>query len=127
HFNVPLSPAADFSVAEDVGCDALRSIHGVLADPPPFMRTHSISAETLCVEYFAWVDQDLGNFRTIESNAKRAVIEALRDAHVPRPENSMVVKLREPRPPRTHTEPHNVEKPDRDRELLDHRFAELRK
>jgi small conductance mechanosensitive channel len=130
HFTVPLSPAANLGIVEDVGCDALRAVHGVLVDPPPFMRTRQIESEKLEVEYFAWVDQDVDNFRTVESRAKRAVIEALRAADVPRPENAIVVSLRHRRSAPVHHDGHNAEKPERDRKLLDdqlaQRVAELR-
>jgi small-conductance mechanosensitive channel len=90
---MPLSPTADLRAAQELGRRALLGLHGVLGDPPPFMRTRALGRDMVEVEYFAWADQDAVNFRTVESRAKRVVLEALADGGVPLPEDSLVVRF----------------------------------
>jgi small-conductance mechanosensitive channel len=86
HFTVSLAPTADLDTAHEVGREALLQIRGVLLEPPPFMQTHRLDRGAIEVEYFAWVDQEVANFRAVESRARRAVHEALMAAGVPFPE-----------------------------------------
>ena len=86
HFTVSLAPMADLDTAHEVGREALLQIRGVLLEPPPFMQTHRLDRGAIEVEYFAWVDQEVANFRAVESRARRAVHEALISAGVPFPE-----------------------------------------
>jgi small-conductance mechanosensitive channel len=94
---MPLSPRAGLQAAQALGRRALLGLHGVLGDPPPFMRTRALGRDLVEVEYFAWVDQQMANFRTVESRARRVVHEALAEGGVPLPEDSLVVRFRRAR------------------------------
>jgi small-conductance mechanosensitive channel len=89
---VPLSPHADMRRAQEVGQRALLELHGIERDPPPFMRTRALGRDMVEVEFFAWVDQDAVNFRTAESRARRAVLEALDAGGVPLPPDTLLVR-----------------------------------
>ncbi|MDX2090734.1 MAG: mechanosensitive ion channel family protein [Kofleriaceae bacterium] len=86
HFTVSLAPTADLDTAHEVGREALLLLRGVLHEPPPFMQTHRLERGAIEVEFFAWVDQEVANFRSVESRARRAVHEALIAAGIPFPE-----------------------------------------
>lgn len=89
---IPLALVADLTRAQDLGVDALRVLEGIVDDPPPFMRTGAITPGVVQVEFFAWADQDVVNFRTVESRARRVVLDALSRAGVPLAEESVVVR-----------------------------------
>lgn len=97
-FTIPLALVADLSRAQELGVEALRALEGIVDDPPPFMRTSAITPGVVQVEFFAWADQRAVNFRTIESRARRAVLEALSRAGVPLAEESVVVRHARERP-----------------------------
>jgi small conductance mechanosensitive channel len=82
-FTMMLETAVDLRRAQEVGVRAIEPIHGILDEPPPFMRTRAFGRGTVEVEYYAWVDQSAANFRSVESRARRAVFEALVGAGVP--------------------------------------------
>lgn len=84
-FVVPLALRADVHAAEELGREALLALRGVMAEPAPFMRVRELGRDRVDVEFFAWIDQDAVNFRTVESRARRAVHEALTAAGIPRP------------------------------------------
>lgn len=84
-FTVPLAPSVDLRAVRDLGRDALLGVDGVLADPPPFMRTQTLTEDFVEVRYFAWVDQTVARFHDLESRSRRAVMEALRGAGVELP------------------------------------------
>lgn len=84
-FVIPLSPRADLGMAQEIGCRALLALHGIKEEPPPFMRTQELQRDAVHVEFFAWVDQDIANYRNVSSRARRAVFEALGEAGVPLP------------------------------------------
>jgi len=65
--------------AQEVGCATLLAIHGVVKEPPPFMRVRALERDLIEVEFFAWVAQHDVNFRTVESAARRLVFESLTD------------------------------------------------
>jgi len=90
-FTLPLAPRAEFRLVQEVGCRTLLAIHGVMQEPPPFLRTRTLERDLIEVEFFAWVDQDEVNFRTIESTAKRLVFDALEEHGVPMPERTLIV------------------------------------
>lgn len=91
-FTVPLAPFADLQLAQQLGRDTLLATRGVVAHPPPFMRTHALERDRVEVEFYAWVDQRQVNFRSAESAAKRAVLGALWEHHVPLPEDSLIIQ-----------------------------------
>ena len=99
-FPVTLAPQADLRLAQDLGRRALLSIRGVLAEPPPFMRTRTLERNSIEVEFFAWVDQEVINFRTAESTAKRVVFTSLAEHGLPLPEERLIVHQRSAPAPR---------------------------
>jgi small conductance mechanosensitive channel len=90
-FMVPVSPHADIEKTERLARRALLDVRGLLAEPPPFLRTRGLGRDQVDVELFAWVDQDLANFRNVESRAKRAVLGALIAGGIPLPEDTLVI------------------------------------
>lgn len=90
---IPISPQADLRLAQELGQRALLELDGVMPDPPPFMRTRAITRDEVEVEFFAWIDQDAVNFRTLESRARRAVLEALPQGGVALPEPTYHVRV----------------------------------
>jgi small conductance mechanosensitive channel len=127
-FTVPLAPFADLHRAHEVGHRTLREIHGIVAEPPPFMRTRALEHDRIEVEFFAWVDQGEVNFRTVESTAKRAVFEALAEHHVPLPVETLIIER--PPKPRAVAAEHAAAPPDAaedlDRAFLDDQLRAAR-
>jgi small conductance mechanosensitive channel len=119
-FTVPFAPYADLRLAHDVGRRTLLAIRGIVAEPPPFMRTRALEHDRIEVEFFAWVDQSKVNFRTAESNAKRAVFEALAEHHVPLPVETLLID----RPPKPQAVAHEGAAPPDAAEELDRVFLD---
>lgn len=120
-----LSFEADLEKAEKLARRALVGLDAVMNDPPPFMRIKELTQEAIEVQFLAWVDQDKGNFRTLESRAKRAVLEAMIEGEVPIAAPTLVIHLprREERElPGRPTEDAEV----RDQAFLDQRMAEAK-
>jgi small conductance mechanosensitive channel len=92
-FVVPLAQRADLHVAQEVGRQALLQLRGIKPEPPPFMRVRTLGRDFVEVEFFAWVDQDMVNFYTVESRARRAVLESLAKSGVQFPEDTQIVQL----------------------------------
>jgi len=127
---MPVSPQADLRLAQELGRQALLELDGVASDPPPFLRTRALTRDEIEVEFFAWIDQDAVNFRTLESRARRAVIEALPRGGVPLAEPTFVVQLRD-RPSLEHEGDGAENTPDdperRDQRFLDEQFEDARR
>lgn len=126
-FTMSLSPRADLGAAQDLGRTALLELDGVMNDPPPFMRTRSLERDSVEVEFFAWIDQDRVNFRTLKSRAQRAVFELLRRRGVPLPEDVLTVHVPPPAArPDAHAETREDDAEDRDRRFLDEQVGRAR-
>jgi small-conductance mechanosensitive channel len=97
-FTMPLSTDADLQRAQELGVGVISKLHGVLAEPPPFMRTQSFGRGTVEVEFFAWVDQDAANFRAVASHTRRAVFETFVRGGVPLAEDTVVVRGKQAAP-----------------------------
>ena len=92
-FVMPVSPRADLRVVDELGRRALLGVRGVLAEPPPFMRLHALGRDWIEIELLAWVDQHAVTFRNAESDAKRAVFEALAHGGVPLPDHEVAIRI----------------------------------
>jgi len=127
-FTLALAPRADFQIAQEAGCATLRAIHGVVQEPPPFMRIRALERDLIEVEFFAWVAQHEINFRTVESMAKRLVFESLTDHGVPLPEKTLIVH-RPPAPKRggvARAADGSTAAEDQDRAFVDEQLAQAR-
>jgi len=118
-FVVPLAQRADLHEAQEVGRQALLQLRGIKPEPPPFMRVRTLARDFVEVEFFAWVDQDLVNFYTVESRARRAVLESLATSGIPFPADTWIVQLQ--RAPEISAA---IDDDDREAEDLDEVFVQ---
>ena len=68
---VGLDVSVDLVEAQHVGVEAIQSVQGVLADPPPFARVHRLGDSNVVVNFFGWVDQRETGFFKARSEAIR--------------------------------------------------------
>ncbi len=125
-FVVPLAQRADLHLAQQVGQQALLHLRGVTREPPPFMRVRSLGRDFVEVEFFAWVDQDTVNFRTVESRARRAVLESLAASDVPFPADTRIVHLRRAQGARSSIDDDSREAEDRDDAFVEQQLHRAR-
>lgn len=93
-----LAVNAPLQKAQDLARETLATLPAVEKDPPPFMRVRNLGLEAVEVEFLAWVDQDRENFRSVESQAKRAIHEAMLAGEVPLAEPALMIHLPEYEP-----------------------------
>lgn len=127
-FPMSLATSADLRRAQELGRQALLALEGVKDEPPPFMRTRTLGRDLIEVEFFAWVDQDRINFRTVESRARRGVFEALTRGGIPLPVDELVVQLPPsglPEPPRAEWQ-EGDDAESRDRSFLETQLGRAR-
>lgn len=93
--HVALGLDADLAAVEALGRQVLLAVRGVVAEPPPFMRVQALAQLEVVAEFFAWVDQDEGNFLNVESRARRALMGALLEHDVPLSEATILIRSQE--------------------------------
>ena len=125
-FIVPLAHHADLRLAQQVGQQALLELRGVIADPGPFMRVRTLERDFVEVEFFAWVDQETTNFLTVESRARRSVLESIAAANIPFPEDTRVIQLRRAPDDQAAIDDDNRQEEDRDDAFVEQQLDRAR-
>ncbi len=92
-FHVGVGVTEDLARVQEVGCNALRRIKGVVSDPGPFMRVEELADFNVVVKFFGWVDQRQVDFLKVQSEAIRVVKAALDGAGVEMPEPTQKVRF----------------------------------
>jgi len=85
--------------AMEIGIDALRGLHGVLADPPPSAQIHELADDGASLRFLAWVDQREADVIKTRSEAMRLVRRALREAGIVAPSPVQRIELSREAPP----------------------------
>jgi small-conductance mechanosensitive channel len=98
HLQLDLALSADLRRVRDVGLATLRSLPGILPEPPPFMRVLAIEPDLVRVAFHAWADQRATSFYDLESRARQDVKEALVAAGVSFPIQEIAVHQRSVEP-----------------------------
>ncbi|HVR30050.1 MAG TPA: mechanosensitive ion channel domain-containing protein [Thermoanaerobaculia bacterium] len=83
----------DLVRAQRIGVEALRSMAGVAADPPPRAEVEAMGESNVRIVFFAWIDQRHAAFVETQSEAIRRVKEALDDAEIDLPEPIYRVRM----------------------------------
>lgn len=92
-FHVGVGVTEDLARVQEVGCNALRRIKGVVPDPGPFMRVDELADFNVVVKFFGWVDQRQVDFLKVQSEAIRVIKAALDGAGVEMPEPTQKVRF----------------------------------
>ncbi len=99
-FKVGVGTGEDLGTVQELGCDTLRAMKGVMADPGPFMRVVGLGDFNVVVEFFGWVDQQAADFLKVKSEAIRLVKAALDEAGIDMPEPIRNIRVQEVPSPR---------------------------
>lgn len=92
-FGVGVGVNEDLVAVQTCGCDALRKMEGVMAEPGPFMRVSELGDYNVLVRFFGWIDQRTADFEKVRSEAIRRVKIALDEARVDMPEPIQTIRL----------------------------------
>lgn len=95
-FTVGVGVNEDLALARRVGLDTLRSMEGVLDDPPPLAMITGFGESSVTVQYLAWVNQSKVSYGKVKGEAIRLVKRALDTAGVDLPEPTYRVVLGAP-------------------------------
>lgn len=85
-FTLGVGNEEDITLAQQIGRRALLAMEGVLDDPPPNALVLEADDSSMTVEYSAWVDQRVADFRKVQSEGIRLVKAALEGAGMDLPE-----------------------------------------
>ncbi|WP_373498490.1 mechanosensitive ion channel domain-containing protein [Desulfococcus sp.] len=106
-FGVGVGVNEDLVDVQALGCSALRTTEGVMAEPAPFMLVEELGDYNVLIRFFGWVDQRKADFGKVRSEAIRRIKMALDEARVDMPEPIQTIRLQrgsearlEPRRPR---------------------------
>ena len=84
-FDVGVGDGEDLLAAQQIGIAELRTLEGVLVEPPARAQVRELGDSTVQVRFQAWVDQRSHDFRLVRSEGIRRVKEALDAAGVELP------------------------------------------
>nr|WP_236651175.1 mechanosensitive ion channel family protein [Aquabacterium fontiphilum] len=76
-FRVGIGTREDIVRARRIGIEALRSLPGVLPEPPPLALVTELAESSVTIEFSAWFDQREAGYFRLRSEAIRLVKDAL--------------------------------------------------
>jgi len=94
-FDIGIGVNEDLVRAQRIGVDELKSLDGVIAEPPPRAFIAALGDSNVQVRFQGWMDQKASDFLLIKSEAIRRVKLAMDDAGMDMPEPIYRVQLRE--------------------------------
>jgi small conductance mechanosensitive channel len=74
-FSVPMK--TEFAGAEKAVLDALQTVKGISPDPAPRVLLDSLSGDAMNLVVWIWILDPMNQFRTVQSEAQRAIKEHL--------------------------------------------------
>jgi small conductance mechanosensitive channel len=92
-FTLGVGNDEDISLAQQLGHDTLQAMDGVLDDPAPTALVLEAGDSSMTLQFSAWVDQRVSDFRKVQSEGIRLVKAALEDAGMDLPEPIYRVQL----------------------------------
>jgi small conductance mechanosensitive channel len=92
-FEVSVSVDVDLATAQKTGVDALSSTGAIIDDPPPLALVERLGDSTVCLHFYAWLDQRDTDFFKARSESIRIVKSAFDDAGIEMPAPSYQVTL----------------------------------
>jgi len=94
-FDVGIGVNEDLVKAQQIGIDELRSLDGIIAEPPPRAFIAALGDSNVQVRFQGWMDQKEHDFLLIKSEAIRRVKLAMDAAEMDMPEPIYRVQLRQ--------------------------------
>jgi small conductance mechanosensitive channel len=77
---------ADLHRSRETMFAAMRSVSGVLEEPPPSVRIRELSSEAIIMEARFWTDSRRSDFLATQSAVAEAIVNCFRSAGLPLPE-----------------------------------------
>ena len=94
-FDVGVGVREDLLAAQRIGVEQMKSIDGVLHEPPPRAYITALGDSNVQLRFFGWVDQRSHEFVMVKSEAIRTVKLALECAGMDMPEPIYRVQITE--------------------------------
>jgi small-conductance mechanosensitive channel len=92
-FRVGIGTREDIVRARRIGIEALRSLPGVLPEPPPLALVTELAESSVTIEFSAWFDQREAGYFRLRSEAIRLVKDALDAGGIDLPEPTYRLQL----------------------------------
>lgn len=92
-FVVGVGVEEDLVAAQRIGIETLRTVEGIITEPPPWAAITGLGDSNVTIQYFAWVDQTRFSFAKVKGEAIRRVKLALEAAGMDLPEPIHRVRL----------------------------------
>ena len=92
-FEVGVGTNVDLATAQKIGVDALSATPAIIQDPSPLGLVERLGDSTICLHFYAWLDQRDTDFFKAQSEAIRIVKSAFDDAGIEMPTPSYQITL----------------------------------
>ena len=86
-----LGYGVDLTLVQRIVLDAVITVHGVAASPPPTMRVNDLAAGSILLEARFWTDSKRLDFMNTASAVREAIVGTLKRHAVPLPDASIRV------------------------------------
>jgi small conductance mechanosensitive channel len=93
-----LGYGVDLTLVQRIVLDAVITVHGVAASPPPTMRVNDLAAGSILLEARFWTDSKRLDFMNTASAVREAIVGTLKRHAVPLPDASIRVVRHAARP-----------------------------
>ena len=92
-FEVSVSGDVDLAAAQKTGVDALSAMPAIIDEPAPLGLVERLGDSSICLHFYAWLDQRETDFFKAQSEAIRIVKSAFDDAGIEMPAPSYQITL----------------------------------